>query len=296
MRRLRSILYTPGHRPDRIASADRAGADAVCLVLEDSVPRHRRDEARQIVAEALPRLGRRERPALVKVNALGPDGLEADLRAIVGPALGAVVVPKLRTPDEVREVDRLLAEAEAAAGVPDGTVELVPVIETPRAVVGAFELLGASSRVTAAACAAAVNGDLAGSLGLGSTPDGSERLYILSKVLVDARAAGVELPLDGVWTGIGDIAGLEREAQRARALGYRGKLAVHPEQIRPINRIFTPSEREIDHSRRVVDAFQAALARGEAAIVVDGQMVDYAMVDTARRVIELAADLEGAPG
>jgi citrate lyase subunit beta/citryl-CoA lyase len=295
MRRLRSILYTPGHRPERIARADHAGADAVCLVLEDSVPRDRRPEARQIVAEALPGLGRAERPALVKVNALGPDGLESDLAAIVRSGLAAVVVPKLQTPDDVHEVDRLLTEAEGAAGLPGGAVEIVPMIETPRAVVGAFELLAASPRITAAACAAAVNGDLAGSLGLRATADGLERLYVMSKVLVDARAAGIELPLDGVWTGIGDLAGLEREAERARSLGYRGKLAIHPEQIGPIHRIFTPSAREVEHGRRVVDAFHAALHRGDAAIVVDGQMIDYAMVDTARRVIELAEDLEAAP-
>lgn len=293
MRRLRSILYTPGHRPDRIRKAVSAGADATCMVLEDSVPRDLRPMARETVAAGLVEHARPDHPLYVKVNALEGDGLAADLAAIARPGLAGVIVPKIARVDEVREVDRLVTDAEMRAGLPAGTIELILMIETPRAVVFAHELIEASPRVASVVCAAAVGGDLAGALGLETTRDGIERAYVLSKVLVDARAAGVETPLDGVWTGIGDLDGLEREARRARALGYRGKLAIHPEQIATIHRVFTPSAEEIARSARVVEAFEAALARGDAAIVVDGRMIDYAMADTARRVLELATDQDG---
>jgi citrate lyase subunit beta/citryl-CoA lyase len=295
MRRLRSILYTPGHRPDRIRKAVAAGADATCMVLEDSVPRDLRSTARETVAAALGEHARPGHPLLVKVNALEDDGLAADLEAIARPGLAGIIVPKIARAAQVREVDRLVTDAETRAGLPAGTIELILMIETPRAVVFAYELIEASPRVVSVVCAAAVGGDLAGALGLETTSDGIERGYVLAKVLVDARAAGIETPLDGVWTGIGDIDGLEREARRARALGYRGKLAVHPEQIATIHRVFTPSADEVARSTRMLEAFEAALARGDAAIVVDGRMIDYAMADTARRVLELAA-LRDEPG
>jgi citrate lyase subunit beta/citryl-CoA lyase len=319
MLRLRSILYTPGHRPDRIAKAVAAGADATAFVLEDSVPRDLRSDARRSVAAALAEHGATRRPLFVKVNALGPGGAEgesagkgrtegggggaadpdagelaADLAAIVRPGLAGIIVPKIAREAEVRAVDRLVTAAEDRAGMARGTVEILLLVETPRAVATGLQLIEASERVTSVICGAAAGGDLAGALGLEATADGSERAYVLAKVLVDARAAGIETPLDGVWTGIGDLGGLEREARRARALGYRGKLAVHPEQIATIHRVFSPSATEIDRSLRILEAFEAALQRGDAAIVVDGRMIDYAMAGTARRVLELAADLEEA--
>lgn len=292
MRRLRSILYAPGQRPDRMSKAVAAGADAVCFVLEDSVPRVLRGEARRTVADALAEHADTGPPLFVKVNALG-GGLDEDLAALVRPGIAGIIVPKVARTSEVQQVDRLATNAEAAAGLAPGTVEVILLIETPRAVVFAHDLIEASPRIASVVCAAAVGGDLAGALGLEPTPEGTERAYVLSKVLVDSRAAGVETPLDGVWTGMGDLDGLEREARRARALGYRGKLAIHPEQLATIHRVFTPSADEVARSAQILEAFEAALARGDAAIVVDGRMIDYAMADTARRVLELAAEWDG---
>jgi citrate lyase subunit beta/citryl-CoA lyase len=290
-----------------MARAVMAGADATCFVLEDSVPRDLRPDARRTVAAALAEHGAAGRaPLFVKVNALdpgaggpgesGPGGadLVADLAAIVRPGLSGIIVPKLEREADVRAVDRLVSEAEDRAGVAPGTVEMLLLVETPRAVATGLQLFEASGRVASVICGAAAGGDLAGALGIETTSDGAERAYLLAKVLVDARAAGIETPLDGVWTGVHDLAGLEREARRARILGYRGKLAVHPEQIPVIHRIFSPSQDEVDRSRRILEAFEAAIGRGDAAIVVDGRMIDYAMAATARRVMDLAASLDAS--
>lgn len=293
MKRLRSILYVPGHRPELIAKAGQAGADAIGLVLEDSVPRDRRADAREAAASAIAELGERH-PVLVKVNSLGPDGLEDDLGAIALPGVAALIVPRLSSANDVIEVDRLVGAAESAHGLRPGQIELILMIETPNAVLAAHAMACAVPRVASVVCAAAAHGDLAGALDMHPTDSGLERLYVLSKVLVDARAAGVATPIDGVWAGIGDLAGLEREATLARSIGYRAKLAIHPEQVASINRIFTPSLAEVDHAHRVLTAFDGALERGEAAVVVDGRMVDYAMVETARQTIALANDV-GSP-
>lgn len=287
MNRLRSILYVPGHRPELISKAARSGADAIGLVLEDSVPRDRRANARAVTASAIAELGDGHH-VFVKVNSLGPDGLEDDLAAIALPGVAGLIVPRLSSAADVVEVDRLVGAAESAHRLRPGQIELILMIETPMAVLAAHAMAGAVSRVASVVCAAAAHGDLAGALGMIPSESGLERLYVLSKVLVDARAAGVATPIDGVWAGIGDLAGLEREAALARSIGYRAKLAIHPEQVAPINRTFTPSQAEVDHAHRVLAAFDGALGRGEAAVVVDGRMVDYAMVETARQTIALA--------
>jgi len=285
---LRSVLYTPGHHVERIETAMASAADAVALVLEDSVPDDRKALARTTTASAIDQARERGRTILVKVNPLRGGGMADDLAVIARAGLAAIIVPKLRSVRDVKRVDELVGTAEVAGGLPAGAIGLVLMIETPQAVVDAHAIARASERVSGVVCAAALGGDLARELGMQLTPDGVERLYVQSKVLVDARAAGVELVLDGVWTRVKDADGLVREADRARSLGYDGKLAIHPAQLEPINRIFAPTADELDHARRVIAALDDAATRGDAATVVDGEMVDAAMAQTARELLARA--------
>lgn len=287
---VRSILYVPGHKQQLVDKVTTFGADAVCLVLEDSVPTALKDDARTLVGGAIGELARTA-PVHVKVNALSPADdhrdLREDLDAVVRPGLETVILPKISTVGELTDAVGLVAAAERRAGLDEGTVGVVLVIETPLGIVQTYAVASASPRVATIVCGAAAHGDLAGALGLVPSREGTERAYLLAKVLVDGRAAGLR-PLDGVWTGVGDLDGLRGEAQRARALGYCGKLAIHPEQIGPIHEVFTPTEAELAHHRRVIEAFDEALAAGSAGTVVDGLFIDYAMATTARRIVELA--------
>lgn len=262
-----------------IRKAPGYGADALCLVLEDSVPESLKAEARETVRAAIPELAAQGLTVMVKTNAPG-GGLEADLAQILQPGLAGVIVPKVQEVQQVRRLDDLLEGSEC---------ELVLLIETPLALVRAFDLAAASAKVCALAGGTAANGDLARELGFRWTREGLERLYLRSKVLTDSRAAGCQMALDGAFTDLRDPEGLGQEAGFARQLGYNGKLCVHPAQVEVVNRAFTPTEAEVEHHRRVLDAFEEALREGRAAIVVDGVFVDYAMAATARRVLELAA-------
>ena len=150
-------------------------------------------------------------------------------------------------------------------------------------------MVTASDRVTAILYGSAEQGDLVADLGCGWSPEGKELLTSRAWVLLSARAGAVEQPLDAVFMNIADLDGLRRECELAKSLGYTGKAAIHPSQVTVINDVFTPSEAEVAHQRRIIELFDEALARGDGAVAIDGVMVDYASVrpgprgDRARR-------------
>jgi len=288
MKPLRSILYSPGHKTAMIEKAPSYGADALCLVLEDSVPDALKAEARGIVAESIGTLAAQGQTVFVKVNPVDGPELEPDIEAITQPGLAGVVLPKVKTADDVRKVDALFTDAEGRNGVEPGSIKLLVLIETPRAAVDAFWIASAAPRVATLVVGTAAAGDMARELGFRWTAEGLERLYLRSKIVMDARAAGAAAPLDGIWGAMDDLDGLVHEASFARQLGYGGKLVVHPKHVEAVNRVFTPTAEEIAAAERLLSAFDAALADGSAAAVIDGQFVDYAMASTARRLLELA--------
>lgn len=285
MKLVRSLLYTPGNRPRMIEKAPGYGADGLILDLADAVPHDQKPEARGIVAEALGRL--QGQTVLVKIGDPHPERTVEDVNAVVRLGLAGLILPKISRPEEVRRVDELLTAAETANGVAAGSVALLILMETPLAIVRGYELATASSRLAGLAFGAGKGGDLVRGLGCAWSLEGTERLYVKSKVLLDARAAGLQ-PLDGIFAGLDDPGGLAYEAAASRKLGYSGKLAIHPKQLETINRAFTPSAEEVAYQRRVLEAFEAALAAGSATAVVGGEFVDYAMAETARQVLALA--------
>jgi citrate lyase subunit beta/citryl-CoA lyase len=283
----RSLLFVPGNREDMLGKAPRSGADALILDLEDSVPVAEKARARDIAHDYIGLNGSRH-VLYVRVNAISTGWLEADLEAIVRPGLAAVRLAMTDSAATVREVDRLIGEREARAGMPPGSVRICPSLETARGVWNAHEICAASPRVNAVSCGTAQDGDLQADLGYQWSPEGTEVLYVRSRVLLAAKAAGVVHVLDGTYARIRDEDGLRQCCETVLRLGYRGKSCIHPAQVPVVNGIFMPTARELDYYRRVIEAFDAAVARGSAATTVDGTMVDYAMVDTARRVMAWA--------
>jgi len=283
----RSLLFVPSNRPDMLAKACSYGADAVLLDLEDSVPFDAKSRARVLARDFI--AGHKNDSILyVRVNALQSGMLEDDLDAIGMDGLAAIRLPKTESADTVRTVDALLTDLEKRRGLERGSIRICPSLESARGVWFAYEILSASARVNAAGCGTAQDGDLQADLGFTWTPEGNEVLYVRSRVLLAAKAAGVQHVLDGTYAKVRDPEGLRVCCEAARRLGYRGKSCIHPNQIEIVNRVFTPSERELDYYRRVIEAFNAALARGSAATTVDGTMVDYAMVESAKRVLAWA--------
>ena len=287
MKPLRSLLNVPGNRPEMIRKAPSYGADALILDLEDAVPSDRKVEARETVAAMLADwAGDADAPiTYVRVNGLDTGLLEVDLDAIVRPGLEGIQLPKAHDAEIVRRVDAELGRLEREHGLPPDSVEILVSLESARGVLFAWEVVTAATRVGSVMVGTAQDADLQGDVGYVTTPEGLETLHIRSHVVLAARAAGITNPIDGVYADHRDAAGLEVAARRARELGYRGKKLIHPAQIEVVNRVFTPTERELGVPRRVLDAFEAAVAEGRATAVVDGRMIDVAMADTARRVL-----------
>jgi len=287
----RSLLIMPANREDMLTKAPTYGADALIFDLEDSVPVAEKPKARTLAREFIGR-HKAENRIYVRVNGLQTGLLEDDLEAIVVDGLAGIRLPKAESADAMRTVDLLLGDVEAERGLATGSIEISPSLESAKGVWFAYDILSASPRIRSVTAGTAQDGDLQTDLGYSWTAEGDEVLYLRSRILLAARAAGVEHVLDGSYANVRDPDGLRICCEAARKLGYRGKSAIHPNQIETINRVFMPTAQEIDYYRRVIEAFEAAVARGSAATTVDGKLVDYAMVGMAKRVIAWAEGMK----
>ena len=286
MELLRTLLFVPGNKDRLLEKAPQAGADALLYDLEDSVPAFEREIAREKVRERLN--GAADVPRYVRVNGLvdaGPNVLEADLDAIVVAGLAGIVLPKAQSRDDVLFAASALEGRERQAGLPVGTIEILPMLESAQGVMRTYEIASASPRVASVIIGSAEDADLMTDLGCRWSLEGTELLYARSRVLLEARAAGIKHPLDGVFPRINDTDALVRDAENARNFGYRGKTVIHPAQIEPVHRVFTPTEKEVAYARDMLAAFDAAEAAGSGALSFRGKMIDRAMVKTARELV-----------
>jgi citrate lyase subunit beta/citryl-CoA lyase len=290
MKPLRSLLFTPGNRPQMMEKACGGGADGIILDLEDSVPLSEKETARPMVAEALEKFTGRN--LFVRVNGMGTGLTEGDLEATMSASLSGIILPKAESAEEMRKLDGLMERIERERGLTVGQVEIIPLIESARGVHAVYEILTAAARVSSLCFGSAEEGDLVADLGCIWNPEGTSLLYARSKVLLEARAAGIEFPLDGVYMNLVDAEGLVREAKLARTLGYTGKTVIHPRQVEPVNTVFTPAKEEVVYATEVIEAFKEAEAKGSAAISLRGKMIDYAIVVRAKRVLALAEAIE----
>ena len=275
-----------------MSKALESGADAVILDLEDSVALAAKPEARGFVVKAIGGTtapGARGGPAVfVRTNGAATGLLDDDLAAIVRPGLAAVLMSKVESVEEVRSAAAALDRLEAAAKMQPGTVELILSIESALGVYRCYDLVRASPRVASACIGTARDGDLQTDLNCSWSIEGTELLYARSKVLLDTRAAGKAYPLDGVFSDLSDENALIQDSRLSARLGYVGRTVIHPKQIAPVRRAYAVPEQEVVYYKRVVTEFEAAEKTGAAAIVVDGKLVDYAMYQRAKRVLDLA--------
>jgi citrate lyase subunit beta/citryl-CoA lyase len=289
---LRSLLFVPGNKERWFAGAAASGADALVLDLEDAVPRGERETARALVRAALADLESSDVDVFVRVNGFEePDALWADLQAVTVPGLAGVMLPKVTGPRDVVLVDGALSLLEATAGLAAGSARILPLLETANAIRTAYEIGIASPRVAYLGGITAPGGDVARAIGFEFTAAGAETLGLRSQALIDARAAGIEFPVTGLWTDVGDLDGLRAFCVQNRQLGYAGMLAIHPSHVPVINDVFMPRPEEVAELRELVAALEAAEAAGTTAIRFRGSMIDTAHVRNARHRLELAERL-----
>jgi citrate lyase subunit beta/citryl-CoA lyase len=252
------------------------------------VPPAEKANARQGVCEYAPKIA--EDRVWVRVNGIETGLAEADLDAVIGvKGLAGIFLPKVETRDEVLRWDRMIGTLETQRGVEGGAIKLVLSIESAFGVLNAYDMSIATKRVVSLTFGGAQDGDLNTDLGCAWSIDGPEMLHARSHTLLAARAARFDTPLDGVFADVRDADGFERDTALSRRLGYRGRKLIHPGQIEPCNRLYQPSVAELDYYARVLEAFDKAVAQGSASTTVDGRMIDVAMANAARRVLDAAA-------
>jgi citrate lyase subunit beta/citryl-CoA lyase len=281
---LRSLLFVPGHRARFYEKLADFRPDAVIVDLEDAVPPAEKPLARATVRERLGGPLLRDLRVFVRVNAVGSSYFGDDVRGVVAPGLDGIFVPKAESAEQLHIANMLLAQNELRLGMPLGAIRIVPIVETVKGVLSAAELVAASPRVMALAFGAE---DFTLDLGVERSRDGVETRYPRAHVALVAHAAG-RFAIDTPWTAIDDPDGLLAETTEGRQFGYTAKQAIHPSQIETIHRVFTPTPEEVSWARRVVDAYDAAVAAGTGAINLDGKLIDVPMVARARRVLERA--------
>jgi len=290
---MRSLMFVPAHRERMVARAlglgefGPSGLDVAILDLEDGVPPSAKDEARRAAADTLGRPAPGGPLRFVRIQRPLSDEGAADLDAVVRPGLHGVMAAKVRRADEVAWLADELDERERRAGVAAGTVRIIPSIESAAALVEAPRIAASSARVVGLMFGSE---DFALDLGLPTEREGeaAELLYARSATVVAAVAAG-KLAIDGIWPAFGDDAGLRADSAQARRLGFAGKTLIHPRQIAIVNEVFSPTAAEVEHARRVVRAFDDALALGQGAVALDGRMLDAPVVERARRILRSAA-------
>jgi citrate lyase subunit beta / citryl-CoA lyase len=284
--RLRSVLFTPGDRPDRYTKALQEGkADCVVADLEDAVAPDRKGEARQAVAAALRQVPSCRPVRAVRVNSWGSGLAQADLDAVMAGRPDLVAVAKVESPHQVKEIDTLLLRLEAAHGIASRATRLLLHVETAAGILAARDIAAASTRVEAIAFGAE---DLAADVGLRRSGGNDEVAVPRALVPLAAAAARVQA-IDMITADPRDLERTAQEAAVARRLGYAGKMCIHPLQAVAVHEAFRPTAEEAAWARRVVAAADAAGAERGGIVVVDGKMVDAPFVRQARRIL---ADFE----
>jgi citrate lyase subunit beta/citryl-CoA lyase len=283
---IRSLLSVPGNRIDMLAKAVRSGADALSPDLQDSVPAANRPEARELTAKWID--AGQQAPVIVRTAAVKTPDFIKDLEAVVRPGLSGLRLPDVESPEDVVVADQAISTFERARGLAPNSIVLIPIAESARGIYRLYDILSASRRVIGTAFPGAEGGDLARDLGVIWTRQGDEFFYARSKVLFDARAAGVPIILDSVFANLTDIAGFEQDTQRGRQLGYTGRLAIHPNQVPVINKIHSPTPEQIEDAQGLLAAYSEAQARGSGAISYHGRMIDVAMRKTAEALLKQA--------
>jgi citrate lyase beta subunit len=274
----------PGDDRHKIEKAARLGVDSVIMDLEDGVALNHKEAARQTTSAALREVnfGRTER--LVRINPASTPLSVDDLRRTIEAHPDGYVLPKVESATQIQEVSQWLRDAEAKHNWPANSVVLLAIVETARGIINLRETAESDPRLASLIFGAE---DLAGDIGAKRTPDGWEVFYARSMVVLHAKACGLQA-IDTVYVDLQDLDGLVTHTEQALYMGYTGKLAIHPRQVDPIQRVFTPDIEEIRQAKLLIDAHEAHQQTGTGAFQLDGKMVDMPIVRAAEAVLARA--------
>ena len=280
----RTMMYVPGNNPGMLKDAHIYGADSLMFDLEDSVSLNQKDSARFLVFNCLKSVDYEGVETVVRINGLDtPFGL-LDLEAIVRAQPDIIRLPKTETAEDVIEVEKIIERIEKEANIPVGKTKMMAAVESAIGVLNALSIAKSSKRLIGIAIGAE---DFVTNMKTTRSPEGIELLAARSQIVLAARAAGI-YALDTVYSDVDNEDGFEKEVRLIKQLGFDGKSIINPRQIDIVNKVYTPSQKDIDKSIRIINASKEAMKRGSGVVSLDGKMVDKPIIERAKRVLLLA--------
>ena len=284
MKRLRrTMLFMPGNNPGMLQNAGILGADSIILDLEDAVSLTEKDSARILVSGAIKNIDYSNVEIVVRVNPFTTEFAEKDIDVIARVKPDALMIPKA-TEEELKAIDKILINIEKEEGFEEGSIKLLPIVETAYGVENVYNIIKASNRTVGVLLGGE---DLTSDLGIKRTKEGEEVFYARNRVAIACKAMKVD-SIDTPFTDTNDFEGLEKDTSKAKSLGLTGKAAINPRQIDTIHSVYAPTAEEIKHAKRVLIAMEEAEKEGKGVFSLDGKMVDAPIINRAKNTVELA--------
>jgi len=271
----RSVLFMPVTNERAVEKSRTLPVDTIILDLEDSVHPDKKDTARELAADKLNNADFGYREVLVRINGIESPWWKDDLRALSAEAQAGLVVPKVERVEDLERINAIIGRDS------DLVVPLWIMLETPAGILAAQELCQSSDNVAGVLVGTA---DLGKSLRIPFDPDRRALLPALGHCVLAARAAGIDV-IDGVYMDVRDTEGLEHECLQGRALGFDGKTLIHPSQLSTANRLFSPSDTDVESARALVEAWAEAERQGEGVCLYQGRLVEHLHVEEAQTLL-----------
>ena len=283
----RSMLFLPGNNPNLLINGNCLGADAVIFDLEDAVSPSEKDAARILVRNTMRYMDFGTCEMIVRINSIDTPYWQADIDAIAPYKPSLILLPKTGSEADALAADNYLTQVEQKLGMEQGTIGLMPLIETAMGVENAYRIASCTKRVQALFLGAE---DLTADLQCKRTKESREIEYARTRLVVAARAAGVAV-YDTPFTDVNDDEGIWTDARTAKALGFSGKASISPRHVEVINSVFSPTQKEINYAYEVMEAIELAKSQGKGAISLYGKMIDAPIVARAQQTISMAEAL-----
>ncbi|WP_298838466.1 HpcH/HpaI aldolase/citrate lyase family protein [Clostridium sp.] len=279
----RTMLFMPGNNSGMLQNAGILGADSIILDLEDAVSLTEKDSARILVKEAIKNVDYENVEVVVRVNPFTTEYSQKDIDVIARVKPDALMIPKA-TEEELEAIDEILTSIETQEDFSNGSIKLIPIVETAYGVENVYNIIKSSKRVVAVLLGGE---DLTSDLGIKRTKEGEEIFYARNRVAIACKAMKID-SIDTPFTDTNDFEGLAKDTVRAKSLGLTGKAAINPRQIETIHSVFAPTQEEIKHAKRVLEAMILAEQDGKGVFSLDGKMVDAPVINRAKNTVELA--------
>lgn len=273
----------PGNNSGMLQNAGILGADSIILDLEDAVSLTEKDSARILVKEAIKNVDYKNVEVVVRINPFTTEYAQEDIEVIARVKPDALMIPKA-TEEELEAIDEILTNIETQEGFANGSIKLIPIVETAYGVENVYNIIKSCNRIVAILLGGE---DLTSDLGIKRTKDGKEIFYARNRVAIACKAMKID-SIDTPFTDTNDFEGLVKDTFNAKSLGLTGKSAINPRQIDTIHSVYSPTEGEIKYAKRVLDAMVTAEEDGKGVFSLDGKMVDAPVINRAKNTVELA--------